>query len=1147
MEVPGPEDPESPEHEEAAAEAQATEGEVPLAVAESEPPEISAPEVELDAIVVSVTREDQIRDLVSQARELLEDHELQYVFTGKGRSETLRGRPVAFALWSESEQDWTVARIEIPKPPIRWKPGGKPIKFTLLTPGIQAQHIKGTGAERLMFAFSKDGEPLKVYGRKFPVFDAALLKKKRWRAVAETAKPIVYLPFTEDTFDPDFVSGGRDFLLATAQQAIDELRLAKAPSVAFPGELLADVVPPSVIATLAVIEQTDDADFVEKGDEAFNEVLNQYGLKRGEAYRYSVSSASAIGPMQFTNRRGNGTYALVVRRCPAARLEPNFERGATDLLNAMKAAICLFDIELKQMRAEIRGAYRDNREVLGIFPVAAYNGGPRNVTKLASVMKKMKVGLTELGRPGEQPAKPVPCPCVWKTVASDVIPVSIPRYNNENRWYIEKYQSILSVFEEGEAASQRVAFASTDAADPYLWLEEIDSARALNWVRAKNAETMQKLASQPIYQELRSEALAALDAPSRLPDVEQMGPWIYNLWKDDAHPRGIYRRATLEEFRKPEPAWQTVLDIDELSVRENTPWVFHGMDCLPPEYRKCLLSLSPGGGDADEVREFDPETRAFVPGGFSVPVAKTSIAWRDVDSVFLGTDFGPGSMTESGYPRQVRLWTRGTPRARATMLYETNPKSVGATGFRLRSDGGDVDLVADNRTFYETDYYQLLTDGSLHPLELPATAQIVDVYAGRLIISLKDDWQRGERKFARDSILLADPTVLRATGEGARRGGLDVLAESTDSEVVLGAVAAKSGILVSVLDNVRGRLYRYENAASGWTRRQIPLPDNGSLGIESVDGTSGDAFVTFEDFVTPPTLYYVADQNPVAEPVKQQSPTFDGSRFEVSQHWAISADGTRVPYFQVAPKGMTLDAGRPTHIFSYGGFRNALVPSYSGSYEQLYGAYGRTWLDRGGVFVLANIRGGGEFGEAWHQGAVKANHVRSFEDFEAVAADLIARKVTSKERLGIEGRSNGGLLVLSTMVRRPDLYGAVIAGSALADMRRYDQLLAGASWVDEFGDPDKPEEWAWIAPYSPYQNAARGLGYPPIFFYLSTRDDRVHPGHARKMAARLEELGYDVSYYEEIEGGHGASVTNEQLAHRLALSYTHLWMRLGVR
>src|SRR5688572_17295684 len=764
-EAPGPQEPASPEHEKLAAEAKATEGEVPLSVAESELPEISAPGVELDAIIVTFRREEQIRDLVSQARELLEEHELEYVFTGKKKNETLRGRPVAFALWSESEKDWTVARLEIPRPPVSWKPGRKPLKFTLLTPGIQAQHTKGTGAERLMFAFSKDGEPLKVYGRKFPVFDAALIKKKRWRAVAETAKPIVYLPFTEDTFDPDFVSGGRDFLLSTAQQAIDELRLAKVPSAAFPGEALADGVPASVIATLAVIEQTDDTDFISKGEEAFNEVLNQYGLKRGEAYRYSVSSAAAIGPMQFTNRRGNGTYSLVVRRCPAARLDPNFERGATDLLNAMKAAICLFDIELKQMRAEIRAAYRDNREVLGIFPVAAYNGGPRNVTKLASVLKRMKVGLPELGRPGEQPAKPVPCPCVWKTVAADVIPVTIPRYNNENRWYIEKYQSILSAFEEGEPPGKGASFASTEATDPYLWLEEIDSARALNWVRAQNAATDQKLALQPIYQELRSEALAALDSPSRLPDVDQMGPWIYNLWKDDQHPRGLYRRATLEEFRKSEPAWEIVLDIDELAKREETPWVFHGMDCLPPEYKKCLLSLSPGGGDADEVREFDPETRAFVAGGFSVPTAKTSIAWRDADSLFIGTDFGPGSLTESGYPRQVRLWPRGTPRARAQLLYETKPESVSANGFRLRSAGGDVDLIADGRTFYETDYYQLLPDGSLHRLDLPPTARIDDLYVGRLIISLKDDWQRGDRKFTRDSILLADPGTLRSTGE----------------------------------------------------------------------------------------------------------------------------------------------------------------------------------------------------------------------------------------------------------------------------------------------------------------------------------------------------------------------------------------------
>jgi hypothetical protein len=426
------------------------EGEVPLAVAESEHREDVPAGEEIEEVVVRAQREryEVILDRVSEAKSLLLDVQLEYVFTGKGRREALRGRPVAFALWSEAKQGWSIVHIEIPRPPVKWKPGGKPLSFIVRTPGVEARHVRGTGAERLMFAFSRDGEPLKVYGRKFPVFDSALVAKKKWRAVVATAKPIVYLPANEDTLDPLFVSGGREFLLDTARRAVEELRLARAPSVAFPGGLLADVVPAEVLATLAVIEQTDDADFRKKKSGAFDEVLSQYGLKREEAYRYSVSSASALGPMQFTNRRGNGTYAMVVRRCPAARLDPNFERGATNLLNAMKAAICLFDIELSQMRSEIRVAYRDNKEVLGIFPVAAYNGGPRNVAKLYGVMKRMGVQLEDLRPPGEQPEDQlVTCPCLWKEEATGVRPVPIPRYNNENRWYIEKYQSILSVFE----------------------------------------------------------------------------------------------------------------------------------------------------------------------------------------------------------------------------------------------------------------------------------------------------------------------------------------------------------------------------------------------------------------------------------------------------------------------------------------------------------------------------------------------------------------------------------------------------------------------------------------------------------------------------------------------------------------------------
>jgi hypothetical protein len=422
------------------------EGEVPIAVAESEQPDAGMAEVVVQGHIR--TRHEAIHDLVTEAQTLLDDVHLQYVLTGKGKRQALRGRPVAFALWSELKQDWTIAQLELPRPPIKWKPGRKPLAFRVLTPDIEARHVKGTGAERLMFSFSKDGEPLKVYGRKFPVFDNNLVKRKQWGAVVQTAKPIVYLPFTEDTFDPGFVTGGKEFLEATASRALAELRLAKVPSAAFPGKLLADAIPPQVVTTLAVIEQTDDRDYVEKQAVAFDEVLSQYGLKQDEAYRYSVSSAKALGPMQFTNRRGNGTYSAVVRRCPGARLDPVFERGATNLLNAMKAAICLMDLELSAMRSDVRAAYEANPVVLGIFPVAAYNGGPRNVAKLYRVLSKMDVQLDELSRPSaELTDSPVKCPCVWKAEGDAARPVAIPRYNNENRWYIEKYQSIVSLFE----------------------------------------------------------------------------------------------------------------------------------------------------------------------------------------------------------------------------------------------------------------------------------------------------------------------------------------------------------------------------------------------------------------------------------------------------------------------------------------------------------------------------------------------------------------------------------------------------------------------------------------------------------------------------------------------------------------------------
>jgi hypothetical protein len=423
--------------------------EVPVAVAESEQPEAPPKPGDLpELIVTGRTRDLVIRDFVAEGQAQLRDVQLQYVFTGKAGREVLRGRPVAFALWSATQKNWIIAHLEIPRPPVKWKPGRGKLPFTVRTPGIEARHVKGTGAERLMFTFSRGGEELKVYGRKFPVFDNTLIKRKRWREAAATARSIVYLPYTADTLDPRFTTGGRDFLLATARGAIDELRDAGVPSEAFPGELLADVIPAEVIATLAVIEQTDDEDFLEKGTDAFDEVLSQYGLKRDEAYRYSVSSAKALGPMQFTDRRGHGTYSFVVRSCRGAQLDPNFERGSTRLQNAMKAAVCLLDIELSQMKSEIRAAYQLKPDVLAIFPVAAYNGGGRNVAKLYRALNRMGVPLAELRRAGKMPlGSTVVCPCVWRQDGSLVQAVSIPRYNRENSGYIEKYQSILSLFD----------------------------------------------------------------------------------------------------------------------------------------------------------------------------------------------------------------------------------------------------------------------------------------------------------------------------------------------------------------------------------------------------------------------------------------------------------------------------------------------------------------------------------------------------------------------------------------------------------------------------------------------------------------------------------------------------------------------------
>lgn len=684
---------------------------------------------------------------------------------------------------------------------------------------------------------------------------------------------------------------------------------------------------------------------------------------------------------------------------------------------------------------------------------------------------------------------------------------------------------------------------ASDAADPYLWLEAIDDPKALDWVRAQNERTRLELASTPEFEEMRQQALAALNSKSRIPSLTYHGPYLYNLWKDEANPRGLYRRTTLAELRKPSPKWTTVLDIDELSRQEGKAWVLKSIDCLRPANRQCLIALSPGGGDAVEIREFDTETLRFIENGFFLPTAKTNVDWIDKDTLYVSTDLGPDSLTESGYPRIVKIWKRGTPVSSALTVHEADRKAVSASGSRIRTDAGNIDLIRESVTFWTSKIWERVGSTN-HPLPLPESATIAGGLRGRLIVIPQDPWAFGNDTFPAGSVVAVHPAALRA----GRSDAVELVVASTPSSIIdtESVQVTDHGIFVPMLENVRGRLVHFTPAgARGWKQESIRFPDNGALNVMTSEERSGDALVSFETFTSPPTLYSWRRETAEPDAILSQKPTFDGSRFDVTQQWATSKDGTRIPYFIVGPKNMKRDGSHPTHIFSYGGFRNALTPSYSGSYEPHYGAYGRLWLERGGVFVLANLRGGGEFGPAWHAGVLKENRYKVYEDLEAVAEDLVKSGITRSERLGIEGRSQGGLLVLSTMVRRPELYGAVIAGVPLSDMKRFHEMLAGASWMAEYGDPRIPAEWDFISRYSPYQNFRTGVRYPPLFVFASTRDDRVHPGHARKTVARLQEMGHPVWYYENIEGGHGGSSTNEQLSLRIALSYAHLWRFLG--
>jgi prolyl oligopeptidase len=681
------------------------------------------------------------------------------------------------------------------------------------------------------------------------------------------------------------------------------------------------------------------------------------------------------------------------------------------------------------------------------------------------------------------------------------------------------------------------AMAAT-AADPWLWLEDVTGERALDWVRERNARTEAELAATPGFQALEAQIRAILDSEDKIPAVQKIGPYYYNFWKDARHERGIWRRTTLEEYRKARPRWETVLDVDALNAAEGENWVWQGAQCLKPEYRRCLVALSRGGADANVTREFDLETKGWVDGGFVRPEAKGGLRWIDRDTVYVFTDFGDGTMTASGYPRIVKRWRRGTPMAEATTVYEGRADDMYIAAWRDHTPGFERDFVSRTIAFYNDELYLLRADGGVAKVDAPNSANKF-VHREWLGLELREPWTVGGRSYPAGSLLAARFDDFMAGGRD-----FQLLFEPTDTTSLVGVAATRNHLVLNVLDDVRNRLQVLTPPADGggaWRRSAFAgAPEFGNLGVSAVDSDESDAvWLTATDYLTPSTLSLatVGSGRP-PERLKSMPVFFDASTHEIAQHFATSADGTRVPYFIVQPKDLALDGSTPTLLYGYGGFEIPMLPGYSGG-------VGKGWLEKGGVYVVANIRGGGEYGPRWHQAALKANRHRAYEDFAAVARDLIARGVTSPQRLGIQGGSNGGLLTGNMLVHYPELFGAVVVQVPLLDMQRYHKLLAGASWMAEYGDPDKPEEWEFIRTFSPYHLVRADADYPPTLFMTSTRDDRVHPGHARKMMAKMESMGHDVRYYENIEGGHGGAANNKQAAHMAALAYTFLWKHLA--
>jgi prolyl oligopeptidase len=698
------------------------------------------------------------------------------------------------------------------------------------------------------------------------------------------------------------------------------------------------------------------------------------------------------------------------------------------------------------------------------------------------------------------------------------------------------------------------------ATDPFAWLEDVDGETALSWVRERNAHSAQVLGG-PAFTETERAVREVLDSDDKIPHVSKVGEHYYNFWQDAEHERGLWRRTTLDSYRADDPEWETVLDLDALAAQEGESWVWHGASVLRPTAeqlaageprRHALVDLSPGGSDSDVTREFDLVTKQFVPeseGGFVRAQAKGGLSWISADAVYVYTDFGEGTMTPSGYPRQVKRWLRGTPLAEATVVYEGTDQDMYISASRSHTPGFERDLVHRALRFYANETYLATNVGTpeqtLTKIDVPDSAN-VGLHREWMMVRLRDDWTVGRTTYLAGSLLATSFDDFMA---GSR--DLTVLFEPTPTTSLAGITWTRNHLVLNVLDDVKNLLHvltppTVATPGGEWARSELPV--GGELltvGVGAVDVVdSDDVWVVTTGYLTPSTLGRTTVAGPgetaAAPEVLKSAPSyFEAAGMEVRQQFTESDDGTRVPYFVVGRADLVSgEAGpAPTLLWGYGGFEHAILPGYSGT-------VGRAWLERGGVYAVANIRGGGEYGPAWHQAALKENRHRAYEDFAAVARDLVARGITVPAQLGMEGRSNGGLLAGNMLTQYPELFGAIIVGVPLLDMKRYSHLLAGASWMAEYGDPDT-SDWEFVRGFSPYHLFDAARDYPPVLFTTSTKDDRVHPGHARKMAALMLAAGKDVTYYENIEGGHGGAANNAQAAYMAATHWTFLWTRLS--